>query len=189
MANFGFSTSPTPALIFKVMGTGKDWTNEQRLDCYIAAASGELPDNVAAAKFMSTLNTLGIAQADSLQVLNKSVQVDVFNTNGKKIAALTEDDKRKAVAKAMWPDQDTNITSLMIAAVKGELLNQMYEKECKVKGENAPFSMYRLRIGSHVIYKVTNEATTPESVARQGVKYLVDTKKVSEKDWASTLIS
>lgn len=188
MANFGFSTSPTPALIFKVVG-GKEWTHAQRLDCYIAAAAGELPDNVAAAKFMSTLNMLGIAQADSVQVLGKKVQVDIFNANGTKMATLSDDEKRKACAAVLFKGIDPETSYVMLAAVVGDALDAMYNTQCKVKGDEAPFTMYRLRIGTHVIYRVTNDEITPESLARQGVKYLVDTKKVAEKDWATTLIS
>lgn len=189
MANFGFSTSPTPALIYKVMGLGVDWTNENRLNCYIAAAAGELPDNVANAKFMSTLNTLGIAQADTVQVLGKKVQVDIFNADGKKLATLSEDDKRKATAAVLFKGQDPEKTYVMLAPIQGQDLDNLYNEQVRPKGSDAPFTMYRLRIGSYVIYRVTNEEITAESLARQGVKYLVDTKKVAEKDWASTLIS
>jgi hypothetical protein len=187
MANFGFSTSPTPALIFKVIG-GKEWTNQQRLDCYIAAASGELPDNVANAKFISTLNTLGIAQAESVQVLGKKVQVDVYNADGKRMATLSDDDKRKAAAAVLFKGQDAEKTYVMLSGVVGADLDTLYQTQCKPT-DDLPFSMYRLRIGTYVIYRVTNETISPESLARQGVKYLVDTKKVAEKDWASTLIS
>ncbi len=188
MANFGFSTSPTPALIFKVVG-GSEWTHDQRLNCYLAAAAGELPDNVANAKFMSTLNILGIAQADSLQVLSKKVQVDIFNANGAKVATLSDDDKRKAAAAQLFKGIDPEQSYVMLAAVTGEALDTLYNTQCRPKGNDAPFTMYRLRIGSHIIYRVTNDEITPEAVARQGIKYLVDTKKVAEKDWASTLIS
>jgi len=188
MANFGFSTSPTPALIYKVVG-GSEWTNEQRLHCYIAAAAGELPDNVANAKFMSTLNILGIAQADSVQVLGKKVSIDIFNANGAKVATLSEDDKRKAAAAKLFAGLDPEQSYLMLAAVTGEALDTLYNTQCRPKGNDAPFTLYRIRVGSHVVYRVTNDEITTESLARLAVKYLVDSKKVAEKDWASTLIS
>lgn len=189
MANFGFSTSPTPAHIFKVMGTNADWTNEQRLDCYIAAAAGVLPDNVANARFMATLNTLGIKQTQSVQVLNKKVQVDIFSANGTKIVKMSDTDKRKAIAAILWKDMDVEVSHKMLSGVTGDALDQMYNKECKAKGDDAPFTMYRLRIGSNVIYRVTNDDVAVESLARQGIKYLVDTKKIPEKDWSTELTS
>lgn len=188
MANHGFSTSPTPALIFKVMGTGAEWTHQQRLNCYIAAASGDLPDNVANAFFVSTLNTLGIAMTDHAQVIGKKIAIDTFAANGITLTKLTETDKRKAVAAVMWKDQDVEVTHVMLAGVTGEALDQMYASQCKPKDE-APFFMYRLRIGSHVIFRVTNEAITLDSLARQAIKYLVDTRKVPEADWSKELIS
>lgn len=189
MANYGFSTSPTPALIFKVMGTGADWTHEQRLNCYLAAAAGELPDNVANAHFMATLNTVGIALTKTVTVTGKNVQVDIFTANGVKITKLSDNDKRKAVAAVMWKDANPDDTYQMLAGVKGKALDDMYNSQCKSKSDDAPFVMYRLRIGMYIIWRVTNDEITPDSLARLAIKYLVDTKKVPEKDWASELVS
>lgn len=181
MANFGFSSTPTATALYKVINVnGVDWTDEQRMNCTLASAIGDLPDATAHARFLAILNTLGIIHSGSVEVNKEKTHcVDIYSRKGSTVTKMSDAEKRKAIAAIMWEGMDVEQSSQMIKDIKGQALDQMYNRTVKPKDATLPFVMYRIRIGSHVFYRVTNESISPESLVAQGINYLVDQKKIN----------
>lgn len=170
MANYGFGI--TAAQINKLLGS--EWTEDVRINCYMAAAIADLPDTKAYAKFVSLLNTLGIKSAAHLKVA-KDQYVDTFTFGGEAVAKMTEDDMRKFVASHLWKDQKPETTYVMLAAVKGNDLLTLYNKYATAS-DTQKFVMHRICIGQNTVYRICADNTEVASIVAEALRYLTKEK-------------
>jgi hypothetical protein len=171
MANYGFGI--TAAQINKLLGS--EWSDEVRLNCFMAAAIADLPDAKAYAKFTALLNTLGIVIATRTKI-SKDQYVETFSFGGKVETALSEDDMRKAIAQVMWADMDSELTYKMLSGVTGEPLSTMYAKECVSKKNDAKFVLHRIVIGQSTVYRICPDGSDIPSIVAEALRYLAKEK-------------
>lgn len=184
MANHGFTMSA--AGIWKVANVTGDWSESQRAICFQASALAELPDATAKALFVAHLNTLSIKKVQAAQAVNKRIEVEVYSASDVTVTKLTDIDMRKKIAEKFFPELGVDGYK-QLSSTTGVALQAMYEST-KPKGESVPFRLYRIFVNAGlVVYRITNDDVTIESVARQAVKVLVDGRKLPEVEWKSEL--
>lgn len=165
MANHGFGI--TAQQINKLIGT--EWSEDTRINCFMAASIAELPDTKAYAKFVSLLNALGIKSANHTKI-SKDQYADTFTYGGEASSKLSEDDMRKVCAAELWKDMDVNTTYVMLAGVTGKALVDMYDKysdKSKVK-----IVIHRIVIGQNTIYRVCPDTVALDSIIADALRYV-----------------
>lgn len=167
MANYGFGI--TAAQINKLLSG--EWSDEVRLQCYMAAAIADLPDAKAYAKFVFLLNSLGIKLASTTKI-TKEQYVETFAYGGKVANALTEADMQKRIAKIFWPDQDADQTYLMLAGVTGKALTDLYTEKCVKKATDVTFVLHRIVVGQNTVYRICPDSVDVKSITAEAVRYL-----------------
>jgi hypothetical protein len=170
MANYGFGI--TAAQINKLIGG--EWSDDVRINCFMAASIAELPDAKAYAKFVALLNGLGIKSADHVKIA-KDQYVDTYTFGGAAIAKLSEDDMRKVVAAKFWKDQDPNKTFRMLMAVTGKDLIDLYETNTK-KDDDAKFVLHRIVIGQSTVYRICPDTNDVPAIVAEAIRYLAKDK-------------
>lgn len=166
MANYGFGI--TAAQINKLIGG--EWSDDVRINCYMAAAIADLPDSKAYAKFVFLLNSLGIKQANHVKIA-KDQWVDTFTFGGEAATQLSEDDMRKFAASHLWKDMDANQTYVMLAAVTGEALVTMYNMYAK-KSDTQKFVLHRIVIGQNTVYRICPDNSDVKAIVAEALRYL-----------------
>lgn len=172
MANYGFGI--TAVQINKLIGG--EWSDETRLNCYMAASIADLPDATAYAKFTAILNTLGIMFASKTKIADLQY-VETFAYGGKLEKKLTEKEMRIAIAQSMWPDMDSAISSQMIKDIKGSALTAMYDKLlASKKNDNVKFVLHRIVIGQNTVYRICPDGQDVLTIAGEAINYLAKAK-------------
>lgn len=170
MANYGFGI--TAAQINKLIGG--EWSDDVRINCYMAAAIADLPDAKAYAKFTFILNSLGIKSAMHTKIA-KDQWVDTFTFGGEAVAKMDEDDMRKFAASHLWPNMDVNTTYVMLAAVTGEALTSMYDMYAK-KSDTQKFVLHRIVIGQNTVYRICPDNIDVKGIVAEALRYLTKEK-------------
>lgn len=183
MANYGFGI--TPNQLFKVVSTSNiPWNNDQRLNCFIADGIANLNDDKAKAQFVHTLNSLGIRPISEPIRFADNIVVEVFG-NTKKPKKLTADDKRKAIALSIVNDESQY---QMFMHVEGEALERLYESQVKPNRDSNPFVLYRITLGEHLVYRITNDNESPAEVANKAIDYVIRQRKADPAQFDLTAI-
>lgn len=175
MANSPFAI--TPNTIQKVVGG--NWNNKTQMLCYMANGIAYLSSDEAKAQFVAILSDLGIKLADVFK-RNHQIYLEVFNTNGRAIEDITDEEKRMAIAEVIF--RSTTFAH-KFDDFDGDTLDALYKTHVKdSKKADIPYQLYRITIGEHVIYRISNVPENYDALISQAIRYLIQSKRLNEDE-------